>query len=299
MSIIDKKHKSSSKKPKVIVEEYINDEDYYCKHQEFILWLRENKGLFIEQIDNTTQLKQLFHELVKQWNKGKLSHEYYSGISNEPSSRTSYRWQFADSLDAVVQGNVNDEVRRITDSDLTIRSIPKDNNKLQVEIHLKKMDDSNNDVNDSNKRKHQQKDVTADNNSGEKEKINDEERRIADYAARKKLDRKFAKHKDVIMEELVPKATGRDALLEKKKQLNQYHRKSNDDDAQGDLENYDAFGATGDSANDSIHSLIQRDKDKRERIAEAKRESYEKKLAEYKAKEQSKLEQFRSFLQPH
>ncbi|KAJ3108542.1 hypothetical protein HDU97_000824 [Phlyctochytrium planicorne] len=63
-----------------------------------------------------------------------------------------------------------------------------------------------------------------------------------------KKDRKgFQKNQEVVAEELVPKATGRDAMIEKKKQINAYHKQErdydveiNDSDLMGGNDNFSA-----------------------------------------------------------
>jgi len=62
------------------VNEYIiNDEDYFNKSTEFQVWLREDKGIYFNDLSGE-EAREKFSKFVKYWNKGKLAGESIPGF---------------------------------------------------------------------------------------------------------------------------------------------------------------------------------------------------------------------------
>lgn len=177
-------------------------------------------------------------------------------------------------IDPVALGHVVDEVDKATHADSLIRV---------TAANDKKSKDFDPDAPVPHpERERKRKDASDSEDS--------RERRIREKEEAKKDAKKHQKRKDAVMEELVPKATGKDAQLEKKKQETAYHKRA-DDDAQADLEAFDPYGE-----GPSIKARIARDKIMRQKQVDAKVESYQKALADYKAKEDAKMAQFKAMI---
>ncbi|KAJ3272454.1 hypothetical protein HDV01_005523 [Terramyces sp. JEL0728] len=104
-----------------------------------------------------------------------------------------------------------------------------------------------------------------------------------------KLGRKrFRKYQEVVLEELVPKKTGKEALLEKKKMLTAYHKQENEVDPA--MKDSDIFG--DDDFNEEILRQAAKEaqqKSKRMRIQKEKAEQMEERIKERQKKEEQTL----------
>ncbi|GAA5866515.1 hypothetical protein JCM8547_000651 [Rhodosporidiobolus lusitaniae] len=75
----------------------IGDDDYFLKATELKLWLWEEKGKKLDSL-RTEDARRYFKKFTRVWNKGRLSENYYAGISpaSLPSSiSTSHSWNFS------------------------------------------------------------------------------------------------------------------------------------------------------------------------------------------------------------
>lgn len=102
----------------------------------------------------------------------------------------------------------------------------------------------------------------TDNSKQEKKRPldNDENQSILDkeetHKKQKKSDKEYVKKKKEVMEELYPKATGRDAMVEKKKQITSYHRQENSSREDVELSDSQIYGSVDIHAKSSpLHSL--------------------------------------------
>lgn len=73
---------------KLEIQELSND-DYFSKNNEFAAWLKEKRKIYFADL-STESARELFTEVVKDWNKQKLESRYYEGIVTGP--RTSHKW---------------------------------------------------------------------------------------------------------------------------------------------------------------------------------------------------------------
>ncbi|XP_072178073.1 uncharacterized protein [Diadema setosum] len=96
-----KDKKKAKKKEKKKSLNKISKEDYYSKSKEFRIWLMEEKNKSLDEM-KSTKSKAYFKKFVKKWNGGKLAKKFYKGIdaADEKSSLTKYKWKFADKLPA-------------------------------------------------------------------------------------------------------------------------------------------------------------------------------------------------------
>lgn len=206
---------------------------------------------------------------MRDWNNGALPARYAAGVNLAAAARTGYRWSFVDHCDPVRLGQAVDEVDKATHADELIRVGADDQASSITQKKTKKEPESTSrEVSTESKKKRKEKDSSDSDDSAE--------RRWQEKQAAKREAKAYAKRKEAVLEELVPKPTGKDAQLEKKRQESAYHRRG-DEDAQGDLESFDPFGGEG----LSIKARIAREKAFRQRQADAKLDSYHKALADY------------------
>ncbi|KAL8279661.1 hypothetical protein RQP46_007974 [Phenoliferia psychrophenolica] len=75
----------------------IDAEDYFLKSVELKVWLDEEKGKRLDQLSGTDARK-YFKKFCRAWNKGRLSPKFYSGISASSISSSissGYSWSFS------------------------------------------------------------------------------------------------------------------------------------------------------------------------------------------------------------
>ncbi|EKM84269.1 hypothetical protein AGABI1DRAFT_110827 [Agaricus bisporus var. burnettii JB137-S8] len=74
----------------------ISESDYFKKFDELRLWLKEEKGKYINEL-TSDKTRSYFRKFVKAWNRGKLSLKYYEGLDSSSvlaSEQTGYKWNF-------------------------------------------------------------------------------------------------------------------------------------------------------------------------------------------------------------
>ncbi|KAG0270420.1 hypothetical protein DFQ27_007572 [Actinomortierella ambigua] len=199
----------------------ISMDDYFLKSTEFRLWLRKVKKKYFDRL-SSSRSHGYFRKFVKAWNNGDLDDTYYKGVrSSELASQgTKYKWGFVQKMGAKDQ----DELERTKDS---IDSLTNSAKRFAEEMNTsssasvsasKRFHDPTTAPSGSNalysRRPNNADDVYA-------REEHDRQRRQTQRAQ----DRAYRKDREVDLEELVPKATGREALLEKRKAQTEYHRR--------------------------------------------------------------------------
>eukprot|EP00475_Leptophrys_vorax_P010371 TRINITY_DN1697_c1_g2_i3.p1 TRINITY_DN1697_c1_g2~~TRINITY_DN1697_c1_g2_i3.p1 ORF type:complete len:209 (+),score=43.29 TRINITY_DN1697_c1_g2_i3:47-628(+) len=169
-------------------------------NSEFGEWLRTVKGKCFDEL-TTDKAKQFFSAFAAEYNKGALDARFYKGINSsaiEPTHRTKHKWKFASKLTDEEQfhlASVRDEVDTVTFS----RSFQ--------EIYTKhcaagKLDDK------------QTRDVC-------KEEEVREHRRYGMKEQRKKTREQH----ELIMEQVAPRLSGKEAQVQMKKEKSEYTRR--------------------------------------------------------------------------
>ncbi|CAG8525913.1 492_t:CDS:2, partial [Paraglomus occultum] len=124
------------------------------------------------------------------------------------------------------------------------------------------------------------------------EDMDDEDRRRYERSLRKKEAKDYAKTQEAVLDELLPKATGREAMIEKKKARNAHYRR----EASPDLELDDDALLGGDDFNSRLaardRAKAAREDRKQQYMAE-KAANVREKIVAYKSKEQETMEMFR------
>eukprot|EP01103_Thecamoeba_quadrilineata_P015582 TRINITY_DN496_c0_g1_i5.p1 TRINITY_DN496_c0_g1~~TRINITY_DN496_c0_g1_i5.p1 ORF type:complete len:181 (+),score=52.78 TRINITY_DN496_c0_g1_i5:415-957(+) len=124
--------------------------------------------------------------------------------------------------------------------------------------------------------------------SKKNEKEPDEDERQAIYKRGQKEKKDYIKYKDMVEEELVPKATGREAMIEKRRQKGSY-AKARDDSPE--MRDSDLMGGGSD-----FQSMLKRKKERERKKEEGKKEEMQQRLQTYNAKEEEKMQIFRDMI---
>ncbi|OQR93298.1 hypothetical protein ACHHYP_02676 [Achlya hypogyna] len=248
-----KKHKKHKSERREYDEERISRDDYFEKAREFRVWLKTDKNVYFEDLTSEDAMKH-FDKFVRRWNDGKLDRMYYTGIPQhvlESVQRTKHKWGF---------------VKNLNDSERLHLASTKDT----VDITTNKST--------SSKESYRNEPAQSKPSSSRSRQINDDsDSDIEDRRKREKAERKkYHKHKDSVMEELAPKATGREATIEKKREkaatLHGAARQKEDSKDGLDLSEDFLMGGT-----DDFHARVQRRKaaidrrqdEKQQRVAAA------------------------------
>ncbi|EAL20853.1 hypothetical protein CNBE2140 [Cryptococcus deneoformans B-3501A] len=73
----------------------ISEDDYFLKSNEFRLWLKEERGKYLDEMSSESAHK-YFRKFSRRWNDGALNRKYYNSPEPLPAtSSTGYRWSFA------------------------------------------------------------------------------------------------------------------------------------------------------------------------------------------------------------
>ncbi|ORY00679.1 hypothetical protein K493DRAFT_335248 [Basidiobolus meristosporus CBS 931.73] len=220
-----------------------------------------------------------FKKFVKDWNKGKLSKKYYDGIRPSQvasSNGTRYKWSFAKKMDQYELDTIRDSIDTAT------------NVKFPTEVaHRAGLENGK----DSMKREKRVIGPSMPSNSYD-EDMDEEDRIRYERALRKKDQKHFSKSRDADLEELVPKETGREAMLEKRRANNAFHRRERSPDVE--LPDSELMGG------DDFHSRLAAEKRRHEnrnarqqQIRAEKAALNQEKLMAYQAKENATIEMFR------
>jgi len=232
----------------------ISMKDYYNKNSEFQYWLKKKKHIYFSDI-NTEQGKKYFKKFIRKWNNVELSQKYYEGnlkISN--SERTRYNW-----------------------------NISKDNNK---EISTEK----NEYIYDKKKYENENKRKLMTPEEYDLLQIEREDNRKNEYMREKQERKKFYKEQRELLDELIPRPTGRESILEKRKQITAFHRANAEKDL--DIEYSDSELMGGDDFKERIR---QRNKinQKKEEMKLRKQSEINMKAEAYRKKEEETINMFR------
>jgi len=231
----------------------ISMKDYYNKNAEFQYWLKKKKHIYFSDI-STEKGKKYFKKFVKKWNNVELSQKYYEGkikISN--SERSRYNWGISKEKNDDIQNDTDEYIsfKKKENTDKTKLMKPEDYDQLQIERE------------ESNRNR---------------------------YLKEKQERKKYRKEQKELLDELVPKPTGREAMLEKRKQITAFHRANADKDF--DMEYSDSELMGGDDIKERIR---QRDKmnQRKEEMKLKKQAEINMKAEAYRKKEEETINMLR------
>ncbi|KAJ3126627.1 hypothetical protein HK100_010149 [Physocladia obscura] len=300
---IERKHKHKSKKTKKdkklskdfdsedsdspVVSNPITSDHFYEKSAEFIVWLREKKKLFLSNL-LSEESHELFSKFVKKWNRGSLDPKFYAGISTtdvNSNERSKHRWNFKVSRDDEVKlEEAKDSIHFMTTSKdgLELGLSSKDKDKEKTDSKSWGPSPAGPSVAPRSRNM---------NMSRKDEDMDDEDRARYHAALKKKEIKSFESKRKEDLEELVPKATGREAQLEKKKSINSFHKQERDTEIA--FKESDLMGG-----GDSFKDLLAREKLRKERYEQRRnlpqqRDQFDSRVQDFKAREDATIAMLR------
>ncbi|KAI8925595.1 hypothetical protein BC831DRAFT_460211 [Entophlyctis helioformis] len=268
-----KESKSRDKGQLATEHELITDADYFAKSAEFQVWLNTEQKLRFGELESS-EARSLFHKFVKRWNRGKLADRYYSGIQPTEltsSERTSYKWKLKN-VDQMELELTRDSIEAMTGSKTS----------LVPSISAGRHDQA---IGATSFRSP----MPRESREGQEGQHGADERR---HGPRSLEDRSFKKRVYADIDELVPKETGRDAVIEKRRAQTAYHRAERDVDveiSERDLFDGDSFQAARSAQRYGQAQRDARRKQQRQETAAA----LATKVDQYRAKEEATIAMFR------
>ncbi|KAE9026456.1 hypothetical protein PR001_g12193 [Phytophthora rubi] len=267
--------KESTKLPKGAKK--VTDEDYFLRQTEFRVWLAQSKGKYVDDLSTEEATKLFTDEFAKKWNRGKLSKMFYEGLPEsvvEQTKRTRHRWGFVAKL------GEKEKFELATAKD-SVGVATKKENLLSSGRTRESIGNVSASFEESKSKPDRRR-----------EKEDEEDNREDDRKRRKVERRREREYRDTMMEELAPKATGREAQIEKRRQLgDKLHGSAKDrEDTRDGLDFSDDFlmgGGRGAGGDDLKRRIAQRDSARRR-----KQDERQEKLAELKAKESARMDKF-------
>lgn len=253
----------------------ITKADYFLRQTEFRVWLAQTKNQYVEEL-STDEAMELFQDkFAKKWNHGKLSKIFYEGLPDamvEETKRTRHRWEFV--------ANLGDKEKLELESAKDSVDVATKQKHLLVSRSEKKNENEVKKEEDRNSKK--QWSQLDDGNEGEGNKK---------WA---KTNRKRNREvRDIELEELGVKATGREAQIEKKRQFaDRLHGAARDREAARDgldlNEDFLMGGRTGEDGD------LQRRMAHRDLARKRKLEQQQTRIASLQAKEAARMDKFLS-----
>ncbi|CAG8653990.1 9279_t:CDS:2 [Funneliformis caledonium] len=255
---LDTDSNNSHKQPKGF--QSISEDDYFSKSTEFRIWLRENKDKFFDEL-SSNQAHRYFKKFISSWNKCKLD------------KTTRYKWK-----NLKINQDELDSLKHSIDRQT--------NTKFAMEVQMRsgKTDQIN--------KRTIGPTMPPTSLQGGNEEMDQEDRERYERTLKRKERKDFQKTHEAVLDELIPKATGKEAMIEKKRTKNAYYRREESPDVE--LNERDLMG---DDDFRSSFAAQKRASDAREQRKQAykaeKAASLQEKAIAYKSKEQDTMEMFR------
>ncbi|CEG48178.1 uncharacterized protein PHALS_05648 [Plasmopara halstedii] len=248
----------------------ITEDDYFLRQREFRVWLAQKKNKYVEDLSTYEAMDLFVNEFARKWNRGKLSKLFYEGLPDgvvEQTKRTRHQWNFV--------SNLGDKER----FELATAKDSVDVATKQKQLLL---------VKDEKKEFKQEEERHGKSRRDQAHEINDWEKKRNWHKMNRKKDRE---HRDVELDEFAVKATGREAQIEKRRQIaDKLHGAARDREAARDgldvNEDFLMGGQT--SSNEELKRLL----DRRNLVRRRKLEQQQTKISDLQAKESARMEKF-------
>ncbi|KAK4053590.1 hypothetical protein OIO90_003829 [Microbotryomycetes sp. JL221] len=269
----------------------ISNDDFFLKSNEFRIWLDEKKGKRLDSL-KSSDARYYFSKFVKRWNRNELSSTMYKGIDSSQTHsniNTTYNWKFKNAtqreLDDAsrIRKQIGFEKQNLIrrDQDFVGPTIPSSSSSslMRGTIQGPSLPDGG-----AVEALHQSRDSARDDKTSARE---DE---------RRELKRQRRNERE---EERDNRATGKDRLIEKRKEKADSHRAMRDaKDAGGAMQEFDDDTLMGSGGGDSFQAaLAARDRartnGRRAREQEERQAAQRDKLSAMKAKEHDTMAQLR------
>ncbi|KAM0786011.1 hypothetical protein ACM66B_006827 [Microbotryomycetes sp. NB124-2] len=256
----------------------ISEDDFFLKSNEFRVWLNEKKSKRLDSL-KSSDARHYFKKFVRRWNSGRLSTKLYSGVQSSQISstlNTSHAWTFK-----------NASQRELDDASRIRKEIDLGGNGRQsgssgsgggvvVGPSLP--------TGGSLEALHLSRDAARDTRE-------DDRRRERDQVKRSRRDER--------QDERENRATGRDRLVEKRKEKAASHREMRDSrEAGGGMQEIDDETLMGGGGSDSFRAAIEardraRSNNRRARAQEERQAEMKDKVSAMRAKENDTMSALR------
>ncbi|KAL9933225.1 hypothetical protein V8E36_007943 [Tilletia maclaganii] len=221
----------------------IDEEDFYQKAAEFKHWLRSSKHKYLDEL-SSREARRYFDKFAKRWNRGELDDAYYKGevrtAGASASSQTRHKWGFTSTKLTKQEQDLLETTRDNVDT-LTNANSRGAIEAREAERRLgkgKRMTERDGEVAKEGSSRDRDHGEGTSANAGAKDsgwgvrpparmsdtQFDREERQERDRRTRQAETRKERRDMKEDLDELAPKATGREALIEKKREARQSHR---------------------------------------------------------------------------
>lgn len=284
-------HKKSRSSHSSEVKHKISMDDYKAKNKEFCVWLRKKKDIYFDTL-HTDEAKRYFAKFVQKWNDGELSDKYYSGeyadtTADSSSSRTGFKWGFARSLDREEKKKLESIREHINDGSVgsaaTVAS-------SAAATHASRPAPSAQSFSEGLLPYPGSSASSSARAPGVRQGPTMPDREDLDHA-KKDWDKKeraaFYKRQKDDLEELVPKETGRDAKLDKRRAMRADRAAR---DVSPDLNERNIMGDNFD-----VRSAVVRQREAAEARTSSKRDAAREKLQEHEEREKAKMAELLQF----
>ncbi|KAL3896748.1 MAG: hypothetical protein SGCHY_003872 [Lobulomycetales sp.] len=227
-------------------------DDFYRMADHFKLWLRQEKRPFLEDL-KTDKARKLFAKFAKKYNAGKLKEIYYTNLESLDSRaahNTGHTWN----LKNVDEGQLLDAVDSVASMASASQLSQQQQQRQQQQQHGASSSSKDGPTAVSSKKR---KLSAVDQELQEDQRKRDSRRMQESHRSRKQA----------VEEELAPLATGREAKLEKRREISRGHAKMEAQKSEAPELSDAQLGLSGPGFADAIA--------RRERAAQAKRERKE------------------------
>ncbi|KAJ2851698.1 hypothetical protein IWW36_000843 [Coemansia brasiliensis] len=264
------KHRSRSRSPKRSRDAsipQITQDDYYKFNAPFRLWLRKEKERYFDEM-SSEKARKYFGSFIRAWNEGRLRSRYYKqeGELKQLSKDvvTRHNWGFASKINPSEQQKIN-----------AIRNTAPGTQQDQETGNSSR--------------------ASGERPSEETVRLRDEEEREERRMRRKQERRRAKEQEELMLDEVAPKETGREAKLAKKRAISRLRHGEKSLDV--DIPDEEIYA---DSA-DSLRALKQ-ERERRERQRQEQQKARDgagrdERLREHAEKERSTIEMLKAMAQ--
>ncbi|KAJ1799309.1 hypothetical protein LPJ59_001916 [Coemansia sp. RSA 2399] len=276
-----RRHKAGTTSENDVVPTRITQDDYFRLNGPFRLWLHKEKDRYFDEM-TTEKARRYFASFVRAWNSGRLRSRYYKQDSElaalSKSVVTRHSWKFAANVDGRELDEVKEAVHRSNAPQDVGGGAPAAASRARTQWQGPTM-------------------PSLEERAPESGRLFDEEQRDRDRQRRRRERRDAKEREQLILDEVAPKETGREAAIAKKRAV---HRLRHAEKApEVELSDSELFG---DNAGNELASL-KRDRAYREkRRLEHQQETCAKpnrsqRLQEHQDKERSTLQMLQEMAQ--
>ncbi|KAH6584518.1 hypothetical protein BASA61_007418 [Batrachochytrium salamandrivorans] len=265
----------------------ISEEHYFEKAAEFQTWLSERGHCFHDL--SKTEASNQFQKFVKRWNKGKLDARFYKGIQTSEvlaAARTTFKWKIKN-VDETETELVRDSVESMTSSKTGFNfPLRKEQSMGPPKGPLTNMYSRGQSTSSG---------YTTGTNSGDRRNDHVSRSSHPDTGPqlKKRGDREHYRNQETLLDEIAPKETGREAMLQKRYTRNAYHKQERDLDPEIPDDVLMGGGSDFRAAVASQSKTGDRREQKRETLRQEKSALLAGKVEAHRAKEDATIAMFR------